>query len=217
MYQDGDMVDNPDRVAIGAINPKTGQPYTMQEVASYTDTQGMLPTPFGKQYGGLDNTGKQLYNNYEQPLERTTSNNEIIFPNSPANPNYVQPPAFDPFNVPKWTDMNNPMDRIQKTLGNKLVPTLPQRVGTGNYGEFYLDHLYLATPLWLVVCLYVYFERNRHTLFVPDAMIHITHPDIWFFLHSLENLSDLLTFHLNQLYCIDQVFYHILVLNFPSV
>ncbi len=138
MYQDGDMVDNPDRVAIGAINPKTGQPYTMQEVASYTDTQGMLPTPFGKQYGGLDNTGKQLYNNYEQPLERTTSNNEIIFPNSPANPNYVQPPAFDPFNVPKWTDMNNPMDRIQKTLGNKLVPTLPQRVGTGNYGEFYL-------------------------------------------------------------------------------
>ncbi len=28
MYQDGDMVDNPDRVAIGAINPRTGQPYT---------------------------------------------------------------------------------------------------------------------------------------------------------------------------------------------
>jgi hypothetical protein len=137
-YQDGSMVGNPDRVAVGAINPRTGQPYSMEEVASYTNSQKMLPTSFGTQYGGLNSQGNEVYANYEQPLEKMAATNTINFPNSPANPNYVKPAAFDPFNVSKWTDMNNPMDRIQKTVGNKLVPTLPQRVGTGNYGEFYL-------------------------------------------------------------------------------
>jgi hypothetical protein len=139
-YQDGSMVGNPDRVAVGAINPRTGHPYSMEEVASYTNSQKMLPTSFGTQYGGLNSQGNEVYANYEQPLEKMAATNTINFPNSPANPNYVKPAAFDPFNVPKWTDMNNPMDRIQKTVGNKLVPTLPQRVGTGNYGEFYFTY-----------------------------------------------------------------------------
>ena len=42
MYQDGDMVGNPNRVAIGAMNPRTNKPYSETEVARYYNSKDML-------------------------------------------------------------------------------------------------------------------------------------------------------------------------------
>lgn len=120
-YELAGEIGNPDRVAVGAINPRTGQPYTVQEVASYTDTQGMLPTPFGKQYGGLDNQSRQLYGNYEQNFVIPTSNLKM---DSVGAANMQKPSMVT--------------RRSLNQIGSTPTLTMPQRAGTGNYGEFYL-------------------------------------------------------------------------------
>jgi hypothetical protein len=75
--------------ALGKINPRTGQPYSRDEVSSYYNYSDMLPDPFGMQYGGLDNQGKQLFGNYEDVSQKNPTYNNLTI--DPINQKSLKP------------------------------------------------------------------------------------------------------------------------------
>ena len=176
MHQDGDMVGNPNRVAIGAMNPRTRQPYTMDDVAAYTQMEDLMPTPFGKEYGGarkrydIPGVGSSygiMEGNYDKTVLPVGYSKKMNYAQSTLTPNepFNQLPEgvrrLSKFNLPAFGSNTNQyiapenltMDNvgapsIQKPsmianrpisqIGNTPTPPMPQRAGTGNYGEFYL-------------------------------------------------------------------------------
>lgn len=62
-------------IVVGAINPKTGNPYTVEEVDAYTKGTELMPSPFGKEYGGLDSNGSLRFGNYSETMNNFGDNN----------------------------------------------------------------------------------------------------------------------------------------------
>ncbi len=171
------MVDNPNRVAIGAMNPRTGQPYTMDDVTAYTQMENLMPTPFGKEYGGAKRLKSNIpgfgssygimEGNYDKTVLPIGYSPKVNYAQSTLTPNepFNQLPEgvrrLSKFNLPAFGSNTNQyiapenltMDNVgapsvQKPsmianrpisqIGNTPTLPMPQRAGTGNYGEFYL-------------------------------------------------------------------------------
>ncbi len=130
MHEDGDIIGNPDRVAVGAINPKTGQPYTMEDVQVYTKSLGKLPKTFGTQYGGgqkhsfgKDSVYSTTYGDYEQNPVIPTSNPKINYAQSTLNPNNIPLKDRIKFTTPAM-DSNFDMNQVPE----ELMYNTPQEV-----------------------------------------------------------------------------------------
>lgn len=102
MHFNGNTVGDPDGVVMGAINPRTGQPYTRNEVAQYAANKDMLDkmqeysTEFDglreNVYGGLDNQGRFLFsNNYNVPNSGPDKLNKAAGFNLVTPPSQVNP------------------------------------------------------------------------------------------------------------------------------
>lgn len=108
--------------ALGKINPRTGQPYSRDEVSSYYNYSNMLPDPFGMQYGGLDNQGKQLFGNYEDVSQKNPLSS---FPLKEVNIDDVDLSGLGETTMPSTRNFSNVDDATlfgEKTFGTK--PTL---------------------------------------------------------------------------------------------
>jgi len=129
--------------ALGKINPRTGQPYSRDEVSSYYNYSDMLPDPFGMQYGGLDNQGKQLFGNYEDVSQKNPRYNNLT--TNPINQKSLKPNVNEEYSIPNMygfkdrTDLYKtqpPLTTMQPnnvpsvTAGQQLTPDQEFKLST---------------------------------------------------------------------------------------
>ena len=137
---------------LGAINPRTGQPYTYEDIKSYQSTNNMKSGNFSKnydQYGGLDAKGNQLFGNYNVDPKLNYIKNVAYKPTTVNNsPNPIAP--YDPYKnygtdvyqFEKQMGVNQPFDQESwaknfvknaETTNLQLPPAPPVNMGTNQY------------------------------------------------------------------------------------
>lgn len=159
MHFDGDVIGNPNRVAVGAMNPRTGQPYTMEDVQVYTKSLGKFPMTFGTQYGGgqkntnvlgVDNSYSTMYGDYEQNPTMPSSNRKFDYAQSTLGLSPVEPlknrVQFTPPSEPSESDFMVPQELYRVNAGSQQVRTLntPLLVDPG---KRYTANMNQVTPL----------------------------------------------------------------------